>query len=186
MIFDSRSQPHGSPSLDGATIRHPKSRDWEPCKTCGERLEFSTNGMGKLIPECPVCDWGWRPSRDYEGYRVRRNATVVVEYERQEATYNAHGQLKRTCCCGRTYSPQSSGQRYCREACKRKADNERQKRTREAWDAKGLCTQCGKRPKAGAGAIKTCQRCLDMKRNKRHGTRGSESLRRYWQNKRTA
>ncbi len=181
MIFDSRSQPHGSPSLDGATIRHPKSRDWEPCAKCGERLEFGTNGMGKLVPECPVCDWGWRPSRDYEAYKQR---VRVDEVTREEAfptkhyIYNADGSITRDCRCGTRFPPSESGQRYCSDRCKRDAYKEAQRRVRAKWDAAGLCTQCGREPQAPG--LATGAKCLAAKR--RNG-RGSEALRRYWQAK---
>ena len=153
MIFDSRSQPHGSPSLDGATIRHPKSRDWEPCAKCGERLEFGTNGMGELVPSCPVCDWGWRPSRDYAAYRQRLQLPMtppeeIAELPRWEA---------RQCACGTWFQPTASAHKHCSNACIRKAHNECQQRIRDERHARGICTNCGEHP--SRPRRRTCGKC---------------------------
>ena len=178
MIFDSRSKPHGSASLDGSAIVPTRSKDWEPCKTCGERLEFATNGMGKLVPQCPVCDWGWKPSKDYAAYAVRMNIAQLLADDptpRPRGVYNADRAIVRKCHCGKKFAPSESGQRHCSDTCKRKVYKERQRRQRQRWIDRGMCTLCGSNP--AEVRYRTCQKCR-LQRAKTPAAR--EALRRYW------
>jgi len=167
MIFDSRSQPHGSPSLDGATIRHPKSRDWEPCKTCGERLDFGTNGMGKLVPACPVCDWGWRPSRDYVAYRQRVTRITVRADDIGDVSAKFDA---KSCECGRVFLPKCSAQKHCTVKCAQAAQARSHAKMRAARLEAGLCRECGKEPMVEG--LKSCAECRAYKaRRKRKAMR---------------
>ena len=149
-----------------------------PCPTCGESLDFSTDGNGRLVQQCPVCDWGWRKSRDYAAYQKRVQVAPAEDYPRKPCTYNADGQLQRTCRCGVTFTVESTNHRYCSDTCKRAGENERQRRERERWAVEGRCTQCGH--DVMEKGKRTCAKCLS--RARRSG-RGSEALRRYWANK---
>ena len=162
MIFDSRSHPHGSPSLDGATIRHPKSRDWEPCAKCGERLEFGTNGMGKLVPECPVCDWGWKP-RHGEWLRDRKRMEddamrqSVEEYK--AATARAYQRLGERVCvyCHTSFQPLNDAAAFCSTKCKDRAGGEKKKALRVR--APRYCMRCETFEILGHANKRYCDEC---------------------------
>lgn len=40
-----------------------RSHETEPCTSCSTPLHFATDGMGRIIPQCPHCDWGWPAPR---------------------------------------------------------------------------------------------------------------------------
>jgi len=157
-----------------------------PCSTCGEPLDFSTNGYGKLVEQCPVCDWGWRPRRDYPVFAQRKAA---IERLRQAAedvrpakgqTYNVDGAIKRRCPCGVVFSPNAYAHRLCSNACKEAHKKAAMQRMKAKWRARGMCSQCGRYP--SALGVEICDPCRDRKKQRRGGWTG-EALRRYWQKK---
>lgn len=111
-----------------------------PRCACGEPLMFETDGNGRVLDICPVCDWGWRHSRDYAAYHKRAEAVVALpdtfSTPAKERVYP-----NRDCdICGQSYKPSNSRQRYCSNPCKQvglaevaRARRAREARIRDLW-----------------------------------------------------
>lgn len=149
-----------------APVRHARSNDSEPCKTCGERLEFSTNGMGVLLPVCPVCDLGFKPSREYAMYQERLAALQLPNRD-------ASKMLSQPCAqCDRPFFPLCSAEIYCGDDCRYAAKREQLARAKRH---ERHCDRCGAFIVSLSGKAQYCGNCRLV--------RQAEQRRRYWQKK---
>lgn len=132
---------------------------------CNEPLDFNTtDGMGRILPRCPVCDWGWRPSREYGAFRKRFRTEPIPE---PRPAHKRH--------CARCYEPfvaQYPNERLCSDACRAAARKDNVRRARQGM---GSCATCGRHFPALTRQAKYCISC--------RGHAIAKSKRKYWQNK---
>lgn len=172
-----------------APDRPAPSTDWEPCKRlrngqkCGERLDFSTDGMGRLVAQCPVCDWGWKPSTKYGTFE--RRAAAIAQETRAPVILSRY--VPRACVtCHASYVPTSSSQKYCSEACYPQTSQQRARGYRASWREAGLCGLCG--AVRDDETKRTCAKCRERRLRHYHDQRTRErrqqlTNREYWQHK---
>lgn len=149
------------PITSVSAIVAAKSKDHVACQNvrngaiCGERIEFSTNGMGRLLPQCPVCDWGWKPSRMYDAFRERYNVLPDEDVEIIEEP--AQSALRSCRTCETLFAPKCRTHVYCADACRPNTTTMRCNAQRARWRAAGLCCMCG-RPRDDESK-RSCAKC---------------------------
>lgn len=157
------------PAPSYETVPCPRLRNG---KTCNEPLHFETDGLGRLVELCPVCDWGWRPSREYPLYQQRRAAIVTPPDPTQGGGVKLYSPSR---CeqCTVMYTPRTSRQRFCSDACKDAAKKAHHEASRERMVAAPHC-ECG------ALLTRSKERwfCAKCRRAER-----KENRRAFWQNK---
>jgi hypothetical protein len=146
--------------------------EWEPCPKCSERLEYGTNGMGRVVTICPVCDWGHKPAREYDLFRQRMAELPQPEPDFLKPSGPARNYKVKTCFCGTPFQPNNSRQTHCGTKCRDAWLQER----RNANRANGLC-RCGRELVTG---YRSCELHLAFNTARR---RKSSRTRTYWQNK---
>lgn len=146
---------------DAASRSDFRGADRVPCRTCGNDLDFNTtDGMGRIVEQCPVCDWGWKPARDYHAF-TRRRAAIATPTDTKSTPANQRNYTPRTCdICSAEYKPHNARQRYCSIPCKdeamRRLFAERSARARRQ-------RQCGCGAFLPLGSVATyCAGCKSM------------------------
>ena len=186
MIYDSQ---RGLPSA--AEPRRAVSREVEPCPRpragvpCGERLDWNTDAIGRLVPWCPVCDGGQRPSAE----RLRRRPVPAPPPAPRKALEAVpepvpprvlFAEARRCTICDAPYIARSSTQRACSTACRDRQRDALRQELRLARSQRQVCTECGKAPVRARGACKPCLEKRERRRKQKIAASQSERWRRYW------
>lgn len=183
------------PAPSYETVPCPRLRNG---KTCNEPLHFETDGLGRLVELCPVCDWGWRPSRQYDAFEKRaavakniRRALGMLYAPQIRSAREAPRQPLGVCgACGNTFEPPRRGgnTKYCSAACGREAVNGRRKARRDAMASARRCVVCEK-PNDRKG--RSCSACAERVKRAAAAraarpvaqSRQQMAQRAFWQNK---
>ena len=149
--------------------------EWEPCPKCSERLEYGTNGMGRVVTICPVCDWGHKPAREYDIFRQRMAELPQPEPDFLKPSGPSRNYKVKTCSCGATFQPNNSRQTHCGTKCR----DAWLKAKRDKNRGDGFC-RCGKPRQFG---FKSCPQHVAAERKRKEESKQGQRWRTYWQNK---